>query len=233
MILDLKNYIEIILRVALAAIIGGIIGIEREYKNRPAGMRTHVLVALGAMSMALMEALISSHMFHGGQPGLTFSLGRISAQVVSGIGFLGAGTIFMSKRKIGGLTTAASLWCTACLGILIGFGFYLVAVIIFVMILLTLTLLQKIIHVNAIKSLEVKFTNRVETMQFINDFFESSNIKVLDIDFYVENADTGKKQPNIYRNVYTLKLPSNLHYTSIVVYLSEYANVQAVHTRNV
>ncbi len=233
MIVDSNDYLEIALRVILATVIGGIIGIEREYKNRPAGMRTHVLVALGSMSIALMESLISSGQFLGMQSGLSLSLGRVSAQVVSGIGFLGAGTIFMSKRKIGGLTTAASLWCTACLGLLVGFGFYWVAVAIFVMILITLTFLQRIIHVNAIKSLEVKFTNRVETMQFISDFFEQSHIKVLDIDFYVENADAGKKQPTIYRNIYTLKLPSSLHYTSIVVHLSEYSNIQAVHTRNV
>lgn len=232
MILSQKEYVEILIRVVLATVIGGIIGVEREYKNRPAGMRTHVLVALGAMSIALMESLISSNMFHTGGQGINYTLGRISAQVVSGVGFLGAGTIFMSKRKIGGLTTAASLWCTACLGILIGFGFYWVAVAIFLMILLTLTFLQKIIHVNAIKLLEVKFINRVETMQFINDYFEQSGIKVLDIDFYIDNPDSGKKQVSTYRNIYTLKLPSHMHYTNIVVHLSEYANIQAVHTRN-
>ena len=59
------------------------------------------------------------------------------------------------------------------------------------------------------------------------------NIKVLDVDFYVENSDVGKKAQNIYKNIYTLKLPSNVHYTSVVVHLSEYSHIRAVHTRNV
>ncbi len=231
MVVQINDYLEIVIRIILAAVIGGVIGIEREYKNRPAGMRTHVLVALGAMSMALLESLLMGS--YNSQTGLNFNIGRISAQVISGIGFLGAGTIFMSKRKIGGLTTAASLWCTASLGLLIGYGYYIVSGIIFVVILLTLSILQKLIHVNAIKSIEVTFTKRVETMNFINDFFDKMNIKVLDVDFYIENPDASKNTSHTYRNIYTLKLPAKVHYTSIVVHLSEYANIQAVHTRNV
>lgn len=232
MTVNSHNWLEIILRMLIAAIIGGIIGVEREYKNRPAGMRTHVLVALGSMSMALLESLVRSGLTTQ-EATVALNVGRISSQVVSGIGFLGAGTIFMSKRKIGGLTTAASLWCTACLGLLVGYGYYIVALMISVLIMATLALLQKVVHVNAIKSIEVQFTDRNETMDFINNFFEQMNVQVLDIDFYVENSESGKKQPNIYKNVYTLKLPANVHYTSIVVHLSEYSHIRAVHTRNV
>ena len=232
MSVQLQNWTEILIRIAIAVIIGGLIGVEREYKNRPAGMRTHVLVAIGSMSMALLESLL-----RGGlsvqEATVALNMGRISAQVISGIGFLGAGTIFMSKRKIGGLTTAASLWCTACMGLLVGFGYYYVAIVVCVLVISTLGLLQKIVHVNAIKSIEVLFTDRTETMDFINNFFEQSNIKVLDVDFYVENSDSGKKGQNIYKNIYTLKLPSSMHYTSVVVHLSEYSHIRAVHTRNV
>lgn len=227
-----KDWAEILLRIFIAVLIGGVIGIEREYKNRPAGMRTHVLVALGSMSMALLESLI-----RGGldptESSFMLNAGRITSQVVSGIGFLGAGTIFISKRKIGGLTTAASLWCTACMGLLVGYGYYMVALAMSVLVVLTLAILQKVVRVNAIKSLEVLFTDRNETMDFINNFFQQMNIKVLDVDFYVENSDVGKKTQNIYKNIYTLKLPSNVHYTSVVVHLSEYSHIRAVHTRNV
>lgn len=231
-LLESSNWIEICIRIAVAILIGGVIGIEREYKNRPAGMRTHILVSIGAMSVALLESLLRANL-NSIEGTLTLNLGRLSAQVISGIGFLGAGTIFISKSKIGGLTTAASLWCTACLGLMIGFGYYFVAMGIGLTVVIILSFLQKIIHVNAIKSLEIRFTHRAETMAFINDFFESMNIKVLDVDFYIDNGDNKKSAHNTYKNIYTLKLPHNVHYTTIVVHLSEYSNIQAVHTRNV
>ena len=108
---------EITLRLLLAVTVGCVIGIERERKNRPAGMRTHVLVCVGAATIALIECMniadtISLNMNYP-STGIAVSYGRITAQVVSGIGFLGAGTIFISQKKIAGLTTAASLWNAA------------------------------------------------------------------------------------------------------------------------
>ncbi len=108
------------LRLLLAVFIGCVIGIERERKNRPAGMRTHVLVCVGASIIAIMESLMIADTItlnmNNASTGIAISYGRISAQVISGIGFLGAGTIFISQKKIAGLTTAASLWNVACLG---------------------------------------------------------------------------------------------------------------------
>ena len=106
------------LRLVLAVVIGCVIGIEREKKNRPAGMRTHVLVCVGAALIAIVESLIISdtltlNLSRGDSTGIAVSYGRLSAQVISGIGFLGAGTIFISQKKIAGLTTAASLWNAA------------------------------------------------------------------------------------------------------------------------
>ena len=99
----------ILIRVSLAIAVGLAVGIEREYKNRPAGMRTHVLVCMGACMVALIESIFASHMDN--MPGsVTYNFGRLSAQVISGVGFLGAGTIFTASKKIVGLTTAASLW---------------------------------------------------------------------------------------------------------------------------
>ena len=113
------------LRLFLAVVVGCVIGIEREKKNRPAGMRTHVLVCVGAAIIAIVESLIVAdtmtlNLNNPGNTGIGVSYGRLSAQVISGIGFLGAGTIFISQKKIAGLTTAASLWNAACLGLAIG-----------------------------------------------------------------------------------------------------------------
>ena len=120
------NHWEILLRLVVAIVVGCIIGIERERKNRPAGMRTHVLVCVGAATIAILETLLLQDTLRlnvgTDHSGVAVSVGRISAQVVSGVGFLGAGTIFVSQKKIAGLTTAASLWNAACLGLAAGMG---------------------------------------------------------------------------------------------------------------
>lgn len=220
------------LRLLLAVVIGCVIGMERERKNRPAGLRTHVLVCVGASIIAIMESLIISDTIslnmNNLNTGIAVSYGRISAQVVSGIGFLGAGTIFVSQKKIAGLTTAASLWNVACLGLAVGMGYYTLAVAGCLIVVITLALLQRVVHVNAVKHVEIKFIHRVETIAFINDYFQSIGVNVLDIDFHVEN----KGKYNLYTNIYTLDMQGKATYKDIVNKLSEYANIQGVRTRN-
>ncbi|MEG1605686.1 MAG: MgtC/SapB family protein [Clostridia bacterium] len=222
---------EIVIRIVIAILIGTVIGVERERKNRPAGMRTHVLVCLGACVIALIECSIRDEVLAmgAGFHGLNFSMGRISAQVVSGIGFLGAGTIFTARKKIAGLTTAASLWNAACLGIAVGMGYYLIAIVGCVLVMTVLLVLQKIVHVNVNKKVEIKFIHRVETIDFINRYFDESGIQVLDIDFNVESLPGGN---NLYTNMYELHLPAGLTYRDIVVTLSEHINVQSIRTTN-
>ena len=193
-------------------------------------MRTHVLVCLGACIIAMLECLLRQEELGNN---VTITLGRLSAQVVSGIGFLGAGTIFVTQKKIAGLTTAASLWNVACMGLLIGFGFYWVAAACCGIVLIVLLLLQRIVRVNAIKRVEVRFVHRAETMSYINQFFSKNNVKVLDLDFHIESAaDQKKNEHNIYTNLYTLHLPYRVKYAEIINELSEYPNIQLVRTRN-
>ncbi len=222
------SMLELMLRMGTAIAVGLVIGVEREHKNRPAGMRTHVLVCVGACVAALIECCLTNdaNMLDGGS---SFSVGRITAQVISGIGFLGAGTIFTARKKISGLTTAASLWNVACLGLASGYGFYVISGIGCAIVMLVLHLMQRIVRVNTIKKVEVKFIHRVETLAFINKFFENHRIEVLDIDFKVENREPF----NVYTNVYELHLPSGFSYTDMVQQLSEFVNVQSVHTMNV
>ena len=222
------------LRLFLAVVVGCVIGIEREKKNRPAGMRTHVLGCVGAAIIAIVESLIVAdtmtlNLNNPGNTGIGVSYGRLSAQVISGIGFLGAGTIFISQKKIAGLTTAASLWNAACLGLAIGMGYYLIAVAGCAIVMVTLTLLQRVVRVNAVKHVEIKFIHRVETIAFINDYFQSIGVHVIDIDFHVEN----KGKYNLYTNIYTLDMQGKTTYKDIVNKLSEYANIQGIRTRNV
>ena len=224
---------DMCIRLVVAVTVGCIIGIERERKNRPAGMRTHVLVCVGAATIAILESMLIHDTVSlnamNERTGIAVSVGRISAQVVSGIGFLGAGTILVSQKKIAGLTTAASLWNVACLGLAAGMGYYKLALAGCCVVIVTLMFMQRMVHVNAIKNVEVKFIHRKETLAFINAYFEEANIKVLDVDFHVEN----NQDYNLYTNLYTLHLPDRTTYTDIVNHLSEHANVQSVRTRNV
>lgn len=129
--------LAVVIRVFAAVLIGGILGLERGMKNRPAGLRTYMLVCLGSCVIVLTN-LYSCQQTAGGDPM------RMGAQVVSGIGFLGAGTIVVTRRNhIMGLTTAAGLWATAAVGLALGMGFYEAAITAAVFVFLTLTVLQK------------------------------------------------------------------------------------------
>lgn len=127
---------ELVLRILLSAIIGGIIGIEREAHNRPAGLRTHILVTTGAALIMLLSNYGFDYTVSKGDPA------RLAAQVVSGIGFLGAGTILRDGSNIKGLTTAASLWVCGGLGLAIGNGYYLGALVTTVIVFISLSLLS-------------------------------------------------------------------------------------------
>ena len=128
---------EIALRLLGAMLIGMIIGTEREYTHRPAGMRTHMLVAIGACAvMVTGQLLFCTYYPLGAMP----DPARMAAQVITGVGFLGAGTILREGFSVKGLTTAASIWAVACLGIAIGGGYYALAAIGTVCIFVTLSL---------------------------------------------------------------------------------------------
>ena len=224
------SFLLILLRLTVAVVIGAVIGIDREIKNRPAGMRTHVLVCVGAALVALIEYQTVACVValnHG--EGIGVSMGRITAGVVSGVGFLGAGTIFMSKHKISGLTTAASLWCTACIGLAAGFGFHAMAIAAGVVVLVVLRVMQRVVHVHALKGLEVQFYHRAETLAFLSDYFAGAGIRVLDVDFHAETKPEG----SLYTNVYLLSIPGTTSYVDIIATLSEHPNVRAVRTRNI
>ena len=140
------NAWTVIIRTVLAILAGGIIGLERGKQGRAAGMRTHILVCLGAA----LTAMIGFYLYYS--LGVSTDPMRVSAQVISGIGFLGVGTIMLKGRfQITGLTTAAGLWATAAIGLALGIGFYIGALATFVGAVLTVTVMH---------SLEYKITKR-------------------------------------------------------------------------
>ena len=118
--LELTPEIDIVVRLLVTAVFAGIVGYERERAGRDAGLRTHVLVGVGSCLM-MQTGLYMADLYRG----LAIDPTRIAAQVVSGVGFLGAGTIFRTRASVRGLTTAASLWAVTGIGLAIGCGFYL------------------------------------------------------------------------------------------------------------
>ena len=131
------TYLAVVLRIFVAVVVGGILGLERGMKNRPAGLRTYMLVCVGACVIMLTNQYIYQ-VFGSGDPV------RMGAQVVSGIGFLGAGTIIVTRRnQIKGLTTAAGLWSAAGVGLALGVGFYEAALAGTVAVFFVMTLLQR------------------------------------------------------------------------------------------
>ena len=117
------SWLEILLRVSLAAGLGGAIGIERELREREAGLRTHMLVSVGAALFTLVSAFAWTDWQFSNASGIVFDPTRIAAQIVTGIGFLGAGAIIRQGLSVRGLTTAATLWVVAAIGMATGAGF--------------------------------------------------------------------------------------------------------------
>lgn len=224
------NIQKIFFRLAIAMVIGGIIGYDREQKNSPAGMRTHILVCLGATIIALIQQSISEEAlaiidtYPSLKDVVKFDQGRLIAQVISGVGFLGAGTIIITKQRVLGLTTAASLWSSAAVGIGIGMGYYKVAILGFISIMISLSVVKKVIKVPKIHNLEIQYIHRVETKEFINNYFEKNNIEIEDVTFEVQIID-GEK---IYKNIFTVDLPRLLSYADVIEEMSMYPNVQQI-----
>lgn len=134
--LSLATQLDLALRLAVGLVLGAIIGFERELQRQPAGFRTHSLVSLGAA----LFTVVSAYGFSGDLVDPT----RIAAQIVSGIGFIGAGTILQHRGNIRGLTTAASLWAVAAIGTAAGAGLYSVALVGTILILVVLSILDRV-----------------------------------------------------------------------------------------
>ena len=197
------TYLAVALRIFAAVIIGGILGLERGMKNRPAGLRTYMLVCVGACVVMLTNQYIYQ-VFGSGDPV------RMGAQVVSGIGFLGAGTIIVTRRnQIKGLTTAAGLWSAAGVGLALGVGFYEAAIAGTVAVFAVMTLLQRMDNRLHRRSRRLEAYIELSTIS-LGDFLRTMRDEGIDVsdvqrEYEEENSDgvrayiatlKGKKRQN-------------------------------------
>lgn len=142
---DFGYELSILFRLLLAVLLGGLVGMEREIHGRPAGFRTHLLVTVGACLMSVVsEHYYLKYAFLDGTSVVRFDPSRVAAQIVTGIGFLGAGVILKEGLAVRGLTTAACLWVTAGIGMAVGCGLYLPAIAVTIIALTSLLLLKRL-----------------------------------------------------------------------------------------
>lgn len=199
---------EVVIRLILAIIVGGLIGYEREYKNRPAGFRTHILVCIGAAvtSMIQLYAIQETSNIILQHPQLASALkadiGRLGAQVITGVGFLGAGTIMHEKGSVKGLTTAASIWVVACIGLAVGLGYYVLSVSATIGVFIVLVSLKqfeaRFFHKSKLTKLEVQYTNKIELVRKMEEYFSSRRIKVQNIEFDIEEEEDINQSISLY-----------------------------------
>lgn len=222
------SHLEIALRIFLALIMGGLIGLEREVLNRPAGFRTHILVCVGAALIMMVSAY-----------GFTDFLGRfemdparIAAQVVTGVGFLGAGTIIQQRGNIQGLTTAASIWVVSGIGLAVGIGFYEGAVFTMFFVLISLILFGRIDEVllskRRYKRLWIRAVDRTGLMGKVAGALGDLKINIRKIEIIpLDYSD--EEQAELIIMDFLLRAPVNLESSQLFRRLALITGILEVH----
>jgi len=208
----MKDFPDILTKLLISILLGALIGIERERRNRPAGLRTHILVSLGS-SLFTITSIQFSKMYGGVDPS------RVAANIVTGIGFLGAGTIMREGLTIRGLTTAATIWVSSAIGLACGMGYYLPAVITSISTFLVLILLRNLeferfgkFEVNK-KIFNVKVTDRPGQLGKIGTIFGKYGIHIRNVKF--------EREENFLNIEFILNVPENVEIKDVCNELSK------------
>ena len=226
------NLFSMMLRVVLAMIVGGIIGFEREKKGRPAGFRTYMLVAVGAtltviLSQYLDLMLHSRWALTAENVGIMTDLSRFGAQVINGVGFLGAGTIIVTGRQeVKGLTTAAGLWASACMGIAIGAGFYecmIIGTLLIVFSMKLLPLIENVITRHARNMSIYVSMDSIEHLGSVVGYMKTSDIQLYDVEIDKSNEHL------IHINaLFSIHLPKRLQHTEVLAKIATMDGIIAI-----
>lgn len=224
------DYLDIFLRLFLAVILGGLVGFEREQSNHPAGFRTHILVSLGSALIMLISIYGFSDFM--GAENVSFDPSRISAQVVTGIGFLGAGTILRHGFTVTGLTTAASLWVVAAIGLAIGAGFYFGAVITTLFVLISLTVLAKldsyITRKKQFVKIRVTVVDHPGKLGEITSFLGERRINIKAVNILDEESTESQDNEAFVSITFLLKIPKHESLPFIVDQIKQLNGVKEV-----
>lgn len=227
--------VQVLIRLTFAIVIGFFIGLEREKQHRPAGIKTHILVCVGAAVISMIQLQMMENVIKRvlEDPSLKDILGsdpaRLPAQVISGIGFLGAGTILRTKGSVKGLTTAATLWLSACLGIGIGMGYYIVTGGAFILVMILLFVLkifqENILGKKGIYDLEIYMVNKKEAMEELNGNMSSRFINIKNIDFPDEQEESYHYGLPVIRCNYRISLPKEVEIQNVLNEINMQKNI--------
>lgn len=215
------GWLTVIVRLVLAVICGGLIGLERERKRRPAGFRTHILICLGAAMTTLTSQYLALEL------GANTDMARLGAQVIAGVGFIGAGTIIVTKRKqVKGLTTAAGLWTAAIVGLCCGAAFFEGAVLATVIILiaeLAFVKLEYSVFTNSRTfNLYVEYAG-AQNLGVIVDTIKKNGTYIKDIEI-TKNENNGKQACAIF----SLQMPRKQSHQALITIITNIDGVNAV-----
>ena len=222
---------DLLARLFIAALCGGLVGIERGKKNRAAGFRTYILVCVGAaLTMALSAYVFEMEkVWRAVSDNFpTTDVSRFGAQVINGIGFLGAGTIIVTGRQqVKGMTTAAGLWASACMGLAIGAGFYVGAVVGCSLIILTIVVFTKIesfilSHSKNI-NLYVEFSDTDDLSRIISRI-KKNGVRIFDVEI-TKAKYSETKYPNA---IFSLRLPKKLSHSALITEIAMVENVRMI-----
>lgn len=222
---------DIFIRLLAAAVFGSIVGYERELTGQDAGFRTHILVSVGAaiFTVIQLEAVEWVSIVTLENPDLVGVLSsdatRLVAQIVSGIGFLGAGTIIVTNRAVKGLTTAASIWAIASIGMAAGFGHYFLATVGTMIIFVVLHLVQRVLYVEDTKQIHLSYTHRDETLQNILDFFHSKHLRILRIEY---NVDLMTENGPVSHDIFVVGIPQNQSVSDLMNGLMDISHIMNI-----
>ena len=227
------NTASVFIRLILALILGGLIGLDRALRHRPAGPRTYALVCVGAaLTMVLSQyeyvMLTTDWAPMAEAVDLKTDVSRFGAQVINGIGFLGAGTVIATnQQKVKGLTTASGLWASACLGLVVGSGFYEAAIFAFLLILVTMWLLRPLEEVIIERSRNINIYVEFRSIADMGEILKT--IKDQDINIFDMDIHHGKEQivqkPNA---VLYLRMPHRAPHHELITLLSDLDEVYTV-----
>lgn len=226
------NVWSMMLRIVFAMLLGGIVGIEREKKRRAAGFRTYMLVAVGAaLTVMLGEYLaimLNTAWCKPGEEPAKTDVVRFAAQVVNGVGFLGAGTILVTGRQeVKGLTTAAGLWASACMGIAIGAGFYECMLIGSLLIVVCMRILPGIEDIVISKSRNMNISLEMDTLENLGNII--GKIKAEGLKLYdVEIEKNVQKHITMFSVFVSVGLPKKVQHTEVLAMLSLLDGVVAI-----
>ena len=223
------NMVSILLRLVMAMVFGGVVGMERGRKRRAAGFRTYMVVCVGAaLTMILGQYLAQMLSVRWQHVTATVDVVRFGAQVINGIGFLGAGTIIVTGRQeVKGLTTAACLWASACMGLAIGAGFYECVMLGLVLIVLCVWLLPKVEHILVERSKNINIYVELVSLDHIGEVI--SCLKAQDVRIYDVDIEWGKKEMALNPSaVFTLRMNTRRPHSALLAAISEVEGIRLI-----